>query len=50
MSFWGYWLLANCNNDLVINLTGHWLFPSEEKSMRKHAEKIGVTLTGEIKR
>lgn len=49
VSFWGYWLLANCDNDLTINLAGQWLFPSEERELRQHAESLGVTVKGETR-
>lgn len=46
MSFWGSWLLTNCDQDLVINVAGHWFFPSERSAILAMAELLGVRVKG----
>jgi hypothetical protein len=43
MSFWGSWMLTLCENDLTLNLSNHWLFPSEIRECLLLAEKLGIS-------
>lgn len=44
MSHWGSFLLTNCQNDLTIDLSRFWFFPSDKRNIEALAEKLGVTL------
>ena len=46
MSYWGSFLLRNCDENLVLDLEGWWLFPEELNELHILANAIGVRLIG----
>jgi hypothetical protein len=49
MSPWGAFLLRNCNNNLALDLSPYWFFPSELAALSKCAEAIGIKLFNKCK-
>lgn len=46
MSYWGSFLLRQCDNNLTVDLSGLWFFPSELREICNRAWQIGIKIKG----